>query len=161
MTTPTSDPYQEDIMTDDPINPSHYRGTRWECIEIIEAHGLDHFRASSLAYILRAGRKDGVKDLKKAVWYLKRLAGSPMNLANANGFAATDPARAIEMTGTAVADDFGIGQGVEPAYLRSAIKSLIPDPEEFLSAAALRDDLNDAIAALECAIEDLEKASQS
>lgn len=147
-------------MTDDPINPSHYRGKQWECIEIIEAHGLDHFRATALAYLLRAGRKHGIEDLKKAVWYLKRLAGSPMNLANANGFAATDPARAIEMTGIAVADDFGIGHTLEPAYLRSAVKSLLPNPEEFLSAAAMLDDLNDAIAAIECAIEDLDKARQ-
>lgn len=154
------DPYQEDAMTDDPINPSHYRGTRWECIEIIEAHGLDHFRATALAYILRAARKNGVEDLKKALWYLQRLAGSPMNLANANGFVATDPARAVEMTGIAVADDFGIGDTVEPSYLRSAIKSLVPDPEEFLPAASLLEDLNNAIAAIECEIQAQESAIQ-
>lgn len=162
------DPYQEDVMTDDPINPNHYRGKQWECIEIIEAHGLDHFRATALAYLLRAARKNGVEDLRKALWYLQRLAGSPMNLANANGFVTTDPARAVEMTGIAVADDFGIVDIVDKpthelhvrSYLHSAIKSLIPDPQEFLPAASLLEDLNDAIAAIECEIEALQAASQ-
>jgi hypothetical protein len=131
-------------MTTDAINPTHYKGERWECIEIIEAHGLDHFRATALAYILRAARKNGEEDLHKALWYLRRLAGSPLNLANAIGFAATDPERAVEMTGPAVADDFQIG-----GYLRSAVKWLIPNTEEFTSAASLLEDVNDAIGAIE------------
>jgi hypothetical protein len=136
----------------DAINPTHYKGQRWECIEIIEAHGLDHFRATALAYILRAERKNGEEDLRKALWYLRRLAGSPMNLANANDFGATDPARAIQMTGPAVADDFQID-----GFLRSAVKWLIPNNEVFTTAAVLLEDVNDAIGAIEAHLEALEK----
>ena len=75
--------YDGDDDMNDPINPSHYMGKSWECIDIIEAHGLDHFRATALAYILRASRKNGEEDLRKALWYLRRLAESPMNIANA------------------------------------------------------------------------------
>lgn len=148
----------------DAINPSHYKGKRWECIEIIEAHGLDHFRATALAYILRAERKNGEEDLHKAVWYLKRLIGSAMNLANASGIAATDAARAKEMTGEAVADDFGIygpSAGM-PGLLRSAVIFIVPNAEEVTTTATLIEDINEAIAAIEAHLEIAAmKASQS
>jgi hypothetical protein len=147
----------------DAINPSHYKGERWECIEIIEAHGLDHFRATALAYILRAARKNGEEDLRKALWYLRRLANSPMNLANAISFAVTDPARAIEMTGAEVAADFGILECKlgEPSYLRKAVIALVPYSEEFTSAAALLEDINYAIAVIEAHLDTTAKAFQS
>lgn len=134
----------------DAINPSHYKGKRWECIEIIEAHGLDHFRATALAYILRARRKNGEEDLRKAVWYLKRLAGSIANIANACSFAVTDPARAVEMTGESVADDFEI-----TGLLRIAVASITLNADEFSTPSTLIEDLTDAIAAIECHLEDL------
>jgi hypothetical protein len=153
--------YDGDDAMDNPVNhPNHYRGKRWECIEIIEAHGLDHFRATALAYILRASRKNGVEDLRKALWYLRRLAGSSTNIANAMYCIAGDPANAALMTGCAVADDFGIGHTTEPSYLRSAVKSIIPNTEEFTSASMLLEDVNDAIASLECHLEHLDHAAK-
>ena len=56
--------------------------------------------------------------------------------------------------GIAVADDFGIGHTTKPSYLRGAIKSLIPDVNEFTSASLLREDINDAIASIECHLAD-------
>lgn len=147
----------------DAINPSHYKGERWECIEIIEAHGLDHFRATALAYILRARRKNGEEDLRKAVWYLRRLADSPMNLANSNYCCAvTDPARAIEMTGEAVADDFGIlaSVGELDCLLRKAVIALVPDADEFTTAATLLEDIEYAIAVIEAHLDIAAKADQ-
>jgi hypothetical protein len=138
----------------DAINPSHYKGFRWECIDIIEAHGLDHFRATALAYILRARRKNGEEDLRKAVWYLKRLAGSIANIANACSYAVTYPLRAKEMSGAAVADDFEI-----TGLLRSAVKSLVPIADEVTTPSTLIEDVTDAIAAIECHLEDLTQAA--
>jgi hypothetical protein len=55
---------------DDPINPSHYHGTR--VMEIIEEFNLGFRLGSSVKYILRAKNKNGIEDLKKALWYLQR-----------------------------------------------------------------------------------------
>ena len=54
---------------------------------------------------------------------------------------ATNPARAREMSGNAVADDFGIGDAAHPTHLRTAVKAIIPSLDEFASAAAIRDDV--------------------
>jgi hypothetical protein len=60
-------------VTNDPINPNHYR---WhplgiECIDVTE-----HFPsniAHAIEYLWRCGRKDdAVQDLRKAIWYLER-----------------------------------------------------------------------------------------
>jgi hypothetical protein len=59
----------------DAINPSHYRNSRFEVIDIIEAFGLGFNLGNVVKYILRAGKKDPLKhveDLKKARWYLDR-----------------------------------------------------------------------------------------
>lgn len=60
----------------DTVNrPEHYVGTNgMECIDVIEAFGLDKdfCLANACKYILRHARKNGVEDLKKAVWYLNR-----------------------------------------------------------------------------------------
>lgn len=63
----------------DPVNsPSHYRVPGLpECIEVIEALGLDYHLGNALKYIWRAGRKDPAKeaeDLRKAAFYLNRAA---------------------------------------------------------------------------------------
>lgn len=53
----------------------YYCAREYECIDIIEAYGLNFSRGNALKYILRAGHKDGVDeldDLLKAVDYLKR-----------------------------------------------------------------------------------------
>jgi Protein of unknwon function (DUF3310) len=139
------------IMTDPVNHPPHYEGKRWECIEIIEAHGLDHFRATALAYLLRASRKNGEEDIRKALWYLRRMECSALNLANAHYRIAGDPELAALMTGCEVANDFDI----ESTHLRSAVKSIVPNINEFTSAAMLQEDIVNAAAALECYLEEL------
>lgn len=54
--------------------PPHYvAGRTIEPITVIEDWNLPHHLACALKYIARAGRKhDEVKDLSKAIWYLKR-----------------------------------------------------------------------------------------
>ena len=57
-------------------HPSHYAdGAPAECIEVIEALGMDFHTANAFKYVWRAGRKDPkktIQDLEKAVWYLSR-----------------------------------------------------------------------------------------
>jgi len=62
----------------DVINsPAHYQG-EIECIECIKAQmSYEEFkgylRGNSIKYMWRYNRKNGVEDLQKAEWYLKRL----------------------------------------------------------------------------------------
>lgn len=61
----------------DPVNnPHHYRGNKFECIDIIDDFDLDFCLGNCIKYILRAGKKDNkIEDLKKAQWYLQRAIG--------------------------------------------------------------------------------------
>jgi hypothetical protein len=61
--------------------PSHYQieigGKAIQVIDLIEAYALNFSMGNALKYLLRAGRKDPLKeaeDLKKAAWYLTREA---------------------------------------------------------------------------------------
>ena len=62
-------------------HPHHYtEGTPSECIEIIEALGLDYHLGSAFAYIWRHKRKGGRRDIEKARWFLDRwLANEASN----------------------------------------------------------------------------------
>lgn len=56
--------------------PRHYYGASgMQAIDIVEAWCLDreHYLATALCYVLRAPRKNGAEDLRKACWYLERL----------------------------------------------------------------------------------------
>jgi hypothetical protein len=61
----------------DPVNhPSHYCVGGIEVINAIEAWGLGFHAGNVVKYVARAGKKDQeeeVKDLEKALWYLRRL----------------------------------------------------------------------------------------
>lgn len=64
----------------DKINPTHYKGTI-ECIDAIESTmSKEAFRGylkgNVLKYMWRYEKKNGVEDLQKAEWYLKRLIDS-------------------------------------------------------------------------------------
>lgn len=64
-------------MTDrapqDEVNhPPHYTGGKVECIEVLEQLGLDFRLSNVIKYIWRHREKGGVKDLRKALWYLER-----------------------------------------------------------------------------------------
>lgn len=66
-------------MADNVNRPSHYTAGKVECIDAMEAavtglEGMDAvLTAQILKYIWRWEKKNGVEDLRKAEWYLKRL----------------------------------------------------------------------------------------
>ena len=63
-------------------SPSHYQGTRYEAIEIIQDYSLNFCLGNVLKYILRAGRKDPSKrleDLQKAKRYIEYEIKAEMN----------------------------------------------------------------------------------
>lgn len=65
-------------MTDN-INPSHYKKGGIECVEAIKAAtvgktGIEAVcTANVIKYVWRYEDKNGVEDLRKALWYLERL----------------------------------------------------------------------------------------
>lgn len=67
-------PKIEFIPIPDMVNqPPHYKGNKFECIDIIEDFGLGFCLGNAVKYILRAGKKgDRLEDLRKAIWYLER-----------------------------------------------------------------------------------------
>lgn len=60
-------------------HPNHYQSSRFEVIDIIDEFGKDYKGGSAfdfgnvVKYVLRAKKKNGLEDLKKAQWYLNRL----------------------------------------------------------------------------------------
>lgn len=69
-------------MSDNVNHPAHYTQGKFEVIEIIEqlTKGMEGQKAYCLGnvikYIFRHENKNGVEDLKKAEWYLKRVIES-------------------------------------------------------------------------------------
>jgi hypothetical protein len=66
------------VTVDDVNHPVHYNNGKVECIEAIEAmlsptEFEGYVRGNVIKYVWRFKYKDGVKDLKKAKWYLERL----------------------------------------------------------------------------------------
>lgn len=56
-------------------HPDHYKGSKFEAIDIIEDYQLDFCLGNAIKYILRSGRKEKskeIEDLEKAIWYVKR-----------------------------------------------------------------------------------------
>ena len=54
-------------------HPTHYKGNKFEAIDIIEDYSLNFCLGNAIKYILRSGRKgDRIEDIEKAIWYLKR-----------------------------------------------------------------------------------------
>ena len=60
-------------------HPNHYQSSKFEVIDIIDEFGKDYSGEQAfdfgnvVKYILRAKKKNGREDLKKAQWYLNRL----------------------------------------------------------------------------------------
>ena len=68
------------VVTDvDPVNPSHYRQGKVECIDAIESAtvgllGIEaYYVGQVIKYVWRWKLKGGSVDLKKAAWNLDRL----------------------------------------------------------------------------------------
>ena len=58
-------------------HPDRYAGGKFECIEVmLDVFGTDavkHFCIlNALKYLWRSEKKNGVEDIKKAVWYLNK-----------------------------------------------------------------------------------------
>lgn len=68
-------------VTKEMVNsPAHYKGNKFEAIEIIEDYNLGFCLGNAVKYILRAGKKDATtQELEKAIWYLKRHIQSIQN----------------------------------------------------------------------------------
>ena len=66
-------------MGDTVNHPDHYTGGKVECIDAIDSAvaGLEgkpaYYTGQVIKYMWRWGRKNGLEDLRKAEWYLKRL----------------------------------------------------------------------------------------
>lgn len=59
-------------MTMSAIRPDHYKGNRFEVIDIINDYQLNFELGNVIKYVLRAGKKgDKKEDLEKALQYLK------------------------------------------------------------------------------------------
>lgn len=63
----------------DNINPSHYKQGEIECIDALEAATVNKTgieavcTANIIKYLWRYENKNGIEDVKKAEWYLKKL----------------------------------------------------------------------------------------
>ena len=71
---------QDGCKNADSVNhPAHYCHGGIECIDAIEAETVDLTgieavcTANAIKYLWRWKRKNGVEDLRKAVWYIQRL----------------------------------------------------------------------------------------
>jgi hypothetical protein len=67
-------------MSNDPINPKHYKHLPAEAIDIIMAaiakapsNESAYLQGQVLKYLLRCWEKKGIEDLRKAKWYLDRM----------------------------------------------------------------------------------------
>ena len=63
--------------TDNVNHPSHYETGKFECIDVmVETQGveavMDFCLCNAFKYIYRTRRKNGLEDVKKAIWYLTK-----------------------------------------------------------------------------------------
>ena len=65
-------------MTKDNVNhPSHYETGKFECIDVmLETQGIEAVKdfclCNAFKYIYRTRNKNGIEDVKKAIWYLDK-----------------------------------------------------------------------------------------
>lgn len=65
-------------MADVVNHPSHYETGKFECIDVmLETQGVsavkDFCLCNAFKYLYRCKRKNGLEDIKKAIWYLNKL----------------------------------------------------------------------------------------
>lgn len=54
-------------------HPDHYKGNKYEAIDIILDYQLNFLLGNSLKYLLRCNKKDNKRtDLEKCIWYLQK-----------------------------------------------------------------------------------------
>lgn len=76
LKTPTIENFADEKPSDNVNHPSHYTG-RYECIDVMQDvfgnEATDNFcLCNAFKYIWRANKKNGLEDVKKAVWYLNK-----------------------------------------------------------------------------------------
>jgi len=59
----------------DNINPKHYKLGKIEVIDFILDQQMNYLEGNIVKYISRYKHKNGIEDLKKALWYLSKLIG--------------------------------------------------------------------------------------
>ena len=64
-------------MNDTVNHPAHYDTGHFECIDVmLETQGIaptmSFCRCNAFKYLYRASRKNGIEDIKKAIWYLNK-----------------------------------------------------------------------------------------
>ena len=64
-------------VTDNVNHPTHYETGKFECIDVmVETQGVDAVKnfclCNEFKYIYRTRRKNGLEDVKKALWYLEK-----------------------------------------------------------------------------------------
>lgn len=76
LKTPTIENFADEEPKDNVNHPSHYTG-KYECIDVMQDvfgnEATDNFcLCNAFKYIWRARKKNGLEDVKKAVWYLNK-----------------------------------------------------------------------------------------
>lgn len=64
-------------MVDNVNHPKHYETGKFECIDVmVETQGVEAVKnfclCNAFKYIYRTRRKNGLEDVKKAIWYLTK-----------------------------------------------------------------------------------------
>ena len=76
------------IEVSDMVNhPPHYETGKFECIDVmIETQGFEavvHFcQCNAFKYLYRARNKNGLEDMKKAIWYMNKYVELKERLKN-------------------------------------------------------------------------------
>lgn len=98
----------------DPVNrPSHYVGKTMQVIDVIEAWRANAHMGNVLKYIMRAPNKNGIQDLQKAIWYLKRC------ITTHTGPLQTEKARGPNYE--VIIKEFGVSMNIASAYTAATI----------------------------------------
>lgn len=68
----------EEEAPDNVNHPSHYETGKFECIDVmIETQGVEAVKnfclCNAFKYVYRHKNKNGVEDVKKAIWYLNKF----------------------------------------------------------------------------------------
>jgi hypothetical protein len=69
----------EDAKPPKQVGGSHYEQPI-QPIEYIEANNLPYAEANVVKYVSRHKRKNGAEDIRKAIWYLKRILETQYNI---------------------------------------------------------------------------------
>jgi len=64
---------EDESVNNDPISPQHYQQGKIQVIDFITDQQFDWLEGNIIKYISRYKTKNGIEDLKKAEFYIKRL----------------------------------------------------------------------------------------